>query len=283
MGKLVFGMMQSLDGYVDGVSGQLELPPPGVALGRHFTDHVRGLAGVLYGRRMYEIMRCWDEDQPEWDADEHDFAAAWRAKPKWVVSRTLKSVGGNATLARDNVDALVRRPKQDVEGEVDVAGPALAASLTSLGLVDEYHLCFRPFVLGGGKPYFAGAPATAFASSPAIVSARTRFGWRASQPEHAESEAADPSLGNHSYVSNRPAPNVRCGSRACLLMARCAVLHVTRLRMNPGVGPRRHHPHPDGQPAPRARAGATRTAHSPRAKQIPLVITWTRSDSAGAH
>ena len=123
MGKLVFGMMQSLDGYVDGVAGRLELPPPGAALGRHFTDHVRGLAGCLYGRRIYEIMRYWDEDRPEWDAGDHDFAATWRSQPKWVVSRTLKSVGANATLVGENVDAFVRRLKK----------------------------------VGGGKPYFAGA------------------------------------------------------------------------------------------------------------------------------
>jgi len=156
MGKLVFGMMQSLDGYVDGVSDRLEFPPPGVALGRHFTDHVRGLAGCLYGRRIYEIMRYWDEDRPEWDAGDHDFAAAWRALPKWVVSRTLNSVGPNATLVAENVDAFARRLRNDVDGEIDVAGPALAASLTDLGLIDEYRLYFRPFVLGAGKPYFAG-------------------------------------------------------------------------------------------------------------------------------
>lgn len=106
MGKLVFGMMQSLDDYVDGVAGRLELPPPGVALHRHFNDHVRGLGGALYGRRMYEIMRYWDEDRPEWDAVAHDFASAWRAQPKWVVSRTLKSVGANATLVEENLTRL---------------------------------------------------------------------------------------------------------------------------------------------------------------------------------
>jgi dihydrofolate reductase len=157
MGKLVFGMMQSLDGYVDGVAGELVLPPPGVALGRHFTDHVRGLAGALYGRRIYEIMRYWDEDRPEWDAGDHDFAAAWRALPKWVVSRSLKSVGPNATLVAGDVEAFVRRLKAEVEGEIDVAGPELAGCLTDLGLIDEYRLYFRPFVLGRGKPYFAGA------------------------------------------------------------------------------------------------------------------------------
>ena len=157
MGKLVFGMMQSLDGYVDGVAGGLELPPPGVLLHRHFNDHVRGLAGCLYGRRMYEMMRYWDEDRPEWGAVEHDFAAAWRAQPKWVASRSLKSVGANATLVGEDVEAFVRGLKAEVDGDIDVAGPDLAGSLTELGLIDEYRLYFRPFVLGRGKPYFAGA------------------------------------------------------------------------------------------------------------------------------
>jgi dihydrofolate reductase len=170
MGKLVFGMMQSLDGYVAGVAGGpgsdgyvagvaggLELPPPGVSLNRHFNDHVRGLSGCLFGRRIYEVMRYWDEDQPDWDVGDHDFAALWRAQPKWVVSRSLKSVGANATLVAGDVEAFVRRLKAEVEGEIDVAGPELAGCLTDLGLIDEYRLYFRPFVLGGGKPYFAGA------------------------------------------------------------------------------------------------------------------------------
>ncbi len=90
MGKLVFGMMQSLDGYIAGATGGPQLPPPGDQLHRHFNDYVRGLGGVLCGRRMYEVMRYWDDDRPDWDAVEREFAAAWRAKPKWVVSRTLE-------------------------------------------------------------------------------------------------------------------------------------------------------------------------------------------------
>jgi dihydrofolate reductase len=157
MARLVFGMMQSLDGYVAGPPGGPELPMPGPALHRHFNDHVRGLAGCLYGRRLYEMMRYWDEERPEWDAIARDYAQAWRARPKWVVSRSLKSVGPNATLISQDVEAFVRRLKAEIDGDIDVAGPELAASLTDLGLIDEYHLYLRPFVLGGGKPYFAGA------------------------------------------------------------------------------------------------------------------------------
>ena len=157
MATLVFGMMQSLDGYVDGVDGKLELPPPGVALGRHFMDHVRGLSGALYGRRIYEVMRYWDEDHPEWDTPERDFAAAWRRQPKWVVSRSLKSVGPNATLVGDDVEAVIRGLKAQLVGEIEVAGPDLAGSLSDLGLIDEYRLYLRPIVLGRGKPFFARA------------------------------------------------------------------------------------------------------------------------------
>jgi dihydrofolate reductase len=152
MAKLVFGLSQSLDGYVD----HLELPPPGPALFRHFTEWVRDLTGSVYGRRTYEILRYWDEDRPEWGAEELDFAAAWRSQPKWVVSRSLKSVGPNATLVDDDIEAVMRRLKAELVGEIEVAGPELARSLTDLGLIDEYRLYFRPFVLGRGTPFFAG-------------------------------------------------------------------------------------------------------------------------------
>jgi len=152
MAKLVFGLSQSLDGYVDHQEMR-----PGPALFRHFVEHVRDLAGCVYGRRTYEILRVWDDDLPAWDADERSFAAAWRRQPKWVVSRSLKSVGPNATLVGDDVEAAIRGLKARLVGELDVAGPKLARSLTDLGLIDEYRLYFRPLVLGRGAPFFAGA------------------------------------------------------------------------------------------------------------------------------
>jgi dihydrofolate reductase len=81
---------------------------------------------------------------------------AWRAQPKWVVSRSLKSVGPNATLVADDVEGAIRRLKAGVEGQIDVGGPVLARSLTELGLIDEYQLYFHPVVLGRGNPFFAG-------------------------------------------------------------------------------------------------------------------------------
>ncbi len=149
MAKIVFGMQMSLDGYVD----HMAMGPPAPDAFRHFTEHLRGLTGMVYGSRMYEVMRYWDDAQPEWDAQDREFAAVWRSKPKWVVSRTLKAVGPNATLFTDGV-AAVRDLKARHSGEIEVAGPELAQSLGDL--IDEYRLYYRPFVLGSGKPFFAG-------------------------------------------------------------------------------------------------------------------------------
>jgi dihydrofolate reductase len=152
MAKLVFGMNQSLDGYVEHTEFA-----PSPTLFRHFIDEARGQAGSVYGRQMYEIMRYWDDDHPEWGVDELAFAAAWRTMPKWVASRTLTSVGPNATLLGADLESAVRALKAERTGEIEVAGTLLAHSLTELGLIDEYRIYLHPVVLGRGTPYFAGA------------------------------------------------------------------------------------------------------------------------------
>jgi dihydrofolate reductase len=152
MAQLVYQLAQSLDGYVDH-----DKMAPGPALFRFFIAHVQNLAGAVYGRRVYELMRYWEGDDPAWDADFRAFAMAWRRMPKWVVSRSLTSVGPNAALIGGDLEAAIRDLKARLAGEIDVAGPNLAHSLSDLGLIDEYRLIFRPFVLGGGAPYFAGA------------------------------------------------------------------------------------------------------------------------------
>jgi len=151
MAKLVFGMNQSLDGYVNHMAFG-----PSPTLFRHFIEEARAQAGSVYGRHVYELMRYWDDEHPEWDEDRQAFAAAWRRQPKWVVSRTLTSVGPNARLVQGDLAGAIRKLKAEHESEIEVAGPDLARSLTELGLIDEYRIYLHPVVLGGGKPYFAG-------------------------------------------------------------------------------------------------------------------------------
>lgn len=152
MAKLVFGMNVSLDGYVDHMKFG-----PSPTLFRHFVTEAKGLTGSIYGRVVYGLMQYWDDDHPEWDADRRAFAAAWRKQHKWVVSRTLSTVGPNATLIKNDVEGAIRNVKAAQTGEIGVAGPHLANSLKDTGLIDEYRIYLHPVVLGQGTPYFAGA------------------------------------------------------------------------------------------------------------------------------
>jgi len=151
MAKLVYGLNQSLDGYVD---HDRFAPDPVVF--RHFIEHMRGMAASLYGRKIYDLMRYWEEDQPDWGADERAYAAAWRDTPKWVASRTLTTVGPNATLIEGDLGTAVRDLKERLDGEIEVAGPDLAGQLTAMGLIDEYQIYVHPVVLGEGRPFFTG-------------------------------------------------------------------------------------------------------------------------------
>lgn len=151
MAKLVFGMNQSLDGYVDHTRFS-----PGPKVFRCFIAEAERQTGSIYGRTVYELMRYWDDDRPEWGADERAFAVAWRKQEKWVASRTLESVGPNASLLGADLEGAIRALKAERDGEIEVAGPQLAQQLTELGLIDEYRIYLHPVVLGHGAPYFAG-------------------------------------------------------------------------------------------------------------------------------
>lgn len=159
MAKFVFGMNVSLDGYVNHDHPGF-MPDP--VLFRYFIEQTRRTAGSIYGRGLYDLMRYWDGD--EWDQDSREqgdlraFAEAWRAMPKWVVSKSLKEVGPNATLISGDFEAAIRKLKAERDGEFEVGGPHLAASLTKLGLIDAYHLFLRPVVVGQdeGRPFFVG-------------------------------------------------------------------------------------------------------------------------------
>lgn len=157
MAKLIFAMNMSLDGYVD----HDRMAPPEPALFSYFIEMTRNTAGAIYGRGLYEAMRYWDGD--DWAKDNpvqgdlSAFAEAWRAMPKWVVSRSLKEVGPNATLLGEDFEAAVHTLKAERDGDIEVGGPKLAASLGKLGLIDAYHIFLHPAVLGAGTPFFAGA------------------------------------------------------------------------------------------------------------------------------
>lgn len=162
MGKMIYGLLTSLDGYIEAPEGSdTRWSGPGGALHRYFNEMQRNLALDIYGRRMYEVMRVWDtyDRDPSITAVEREFAQLWQQTPKVVVSTTLQAVGPNARLVRGDVEAAARALKAETDGDISVSGAELAASFGRWGLIDEYQLFVYPSVVGGGKPYFAhGVP-----------------------------------------------------------------------------------------------------------------------------
>ena len=156
MARIVYEMMTSLDGYIEGPDGDIGLPVPEGELHRHFNDMMKQTSIALCGRRMYEMMRFWDSPDRETNASEveRDFARAWQETPKIVFSTTLRDVGPNARLANGDAENVVKSLKLETDGYISVAGADLAAHLARAGLIDEYRLYIHPVVLGGGKPYF---------------------------------------------------------------------------------------------------------------------------------
>ena len=148
MAKLVFGMNQSLDGYVDHMAFA-----PSPTLFRHFIEEVSGLVGSIYGRRMYEVMRAWESDEviAGEPAEVREFAEVWRPAEKVVYSRTLEEAPtGRTRIEREFDPDTVRRMKAEADSDIGIGGPTLAAEAFRADLVDECHLVLAPAIVGAG-------------------------------------------------------------------------------------------------------------------------------------
>jgi dihydrofolate reductase len=156
VGKLIYSMSVSADGFIASPDGDFSWTEPSEELFRFHTDRVRQLGAHLCGRRLYETMVYWEtaEQDSALGTDRREFAEIWQGLAKVVFSTTLESVEGNARLARDSVAEEVRRLKEQVDGDLEVGGAALAADCIGLDLVDEYRLFVYPVIVGGGKPFF---------------------------------------------------------------------------------------------------------------------------------
>jgi len=158
MGKLIYSMGVSLDGFIAGPDGEIGWSAPDEELHRFHNQTAREVGVQLCGRRLYEEMVYWETADENPSAPEHEleFARIWKNTPKIVFSKTLEQVEGNARLASDGVGAAdeVAQLKAQPGMVVAVGGAGLASSFIKLGLIDEYRLFVSPVVLGGGTPYF---------------------------------------------------------------------------------------------------------------------------------
>jgi dihydrofolate reductase len=158
MRQVIYSMMVTLDGFIAGPDGDLDWGNVDVELHTFVNRNDAEAGRHLFGRRTYQVMNdFWSSPAAE-DASTPDYireyTQIWRAMPKVVFSRTLESVGENATLVRDNIAETVRALKQQPGGDLAVGGAGLAASLMDLGLIDEYQLYIHPVTIGRGIRMF---------------------------------------------------------------------------------------------------------------------------------
>ncbi|WP_122817524.1 dihydrofolate reductase family protein [Nocardioides pantholopis] len=158
MGKLIYSMITSLDGYAEAAEGDLGFGAADDEEVHTFIDeHFRDVGTYLYGRRMYETMVFWETAHTDPDVPPHilQYARGWQAAEKIVYSATLKSVSSAKTRIERTFDPdAVRELKAEAEHDLTVDGPNLAAQAIAAGLVDEYHLFTTTTVVGGGKRFF---------------------------------------------------------------------------------------------------------------------------------
>lgn len=157
MGRLIYLMNVSLDGFIETPDHSLDWTVVDDELHTWFNDQTRALDASLYGRRLYELMAAhWPTAESDPSATEpmREFARIWNAMPKIVFSSTLESVEWNSRLVRGDVGEELARLRTEFSGDLGVAGPTLASAFIQRGLVDEYRLVVHPVILGAGTPYW---------------------------------------------------------------------------------------------------------------------------------
>jgi dihydrofolate reductase len=157
MGKLIYMLNVSLDGYVETPDHSLDWAVVDDELHSWFNDQTRAMDASLYGRGLYELMAAYwptAESDPSTTETEREFARLWNAMPKIVFSSTLESVEWNSRLVRGDVGEELARLRTEFDGDLDVGGATLASAFIRRGLVDEYRLVVHPVILGGGTPFW---------------------------------------------------------------------------------------------------------------------------------
>lgn len=156
MAALIYSAIASLDGYVADADGKFDWSVPDDEVHRFVNDQERPVKTYLYGRRMYDVMRAWQDDAllgDDPDPTLADYAEIWRAAEKVVYSTTLDASAPPTPRTRiepafsaDAVRALIDAAPSDVS----IGGPTLAAEALRAGLVSEIRLFLSPAIVGGG-------------------------------------------------------------------------------------------------------------------------------------
>jgi dihydrofolate reductase len=166
MGKLIYLITTSLDGYVADKNGKFNWAMPSEEVHAFVNDTLRNVGTVLMGRKLYETMKVWDDiptegvSGPYMDGPSqamNDYAKIWQAANKIVYSTTMTDVAiANAQLKREFNPEVIQKAVSESDKDYDIGGPHLAAAAIKANIIDEYHQIIVPLILGGGNHWLPG-------------------------------------------------------------------------------------------------------------------------------
>jgi dihydrofolate reductase len=156
MGKLVFSISVSLDGFADHTA---TVGPDDELLG-FFSDLPDETEVALFGRVTYQLMESyWPHayEDPKATKGMLKFADKFNAVPKVVFSRTLQEANWNNTrLVRENMIEEVVNLKGQTRKNILLCGISMSQEFIKLGIVDEYWIEVHPVLVGKGRRLFDG-------------------------------------------------------------------------------------------------------------------------------
>jgi dihydrofolate reductase len=151
MGKLIYLITTSLDGYAADKNGKFDWAMPSEEVHSFVNDSLRDVGTILMGSKLYETMKVWDDiptegvSGPYMDGPSqsmNDFAKIWKS--------------ANATIEKSFDPNAVQKMVADSDKDVDIGGPHLAAAAIKANIIDEYHQIIVPLILGGGNHWLPG-------------------------------------------------------------------------------------------------------------------------------
>jgi dihydrofolate reductase len=161
MGKLIYLITTSLDGFVADENGNFEWAAPSEEVHAFVNGLMRNVGMFLLGRNMYEVMKVWDDIPTEGTSGPYmdgpseamnDYARIWHTTKKTVYSTSLSDVSiANATIERSLDPGAIRKLVAESDKDFDIGGPHLAAEAIKAGIVDEYHQLIAPVIIGNGN------------------------------------------------------------------------------------------------------------------------------------
>jgi dihydrofolate reductase len=165
MGKLIYLMTTSLDGYAADKNGNFGWAMPTEEVHAFVNDSLRNVGTILMGRKLYETMKIWDEIPTEGTSGPmdgpsqamNDYAKIWRAANKIIYSTTMTDVAiANAKIERSFDPEVIKKMVAESDKDYDIGGPHLAEAAIKANIIDEYHQIIVPLILGNGNHWLPG-------------------------------------------------------------------------------------------------------------------------------